>query len=128
MSTTCQKQDCPRFGLPMRWNTVRKLAVKGAPLDRTVEIKVFVCEQYGPRKTLHTHYTGPHDEQVTRLDMHGSYRYRDSETGEIVETAGPRGWKVSAAARKRISEATKKRWADPEKRARLIKGRFNRTN
>ena len=120
MNPICQKQGCSRFGLPLRWNTARRLAVKGAALDQTVEINVFVCEQYGPKKTLHAHYTGPHGEQVTRLNIRGAYRYRDSETGQIVETARSRGWKISAVGRKRVSNAVKKRWADPAKRALVL--------
>ena len=111
---TCNKDECPRNGQTLRWNAKRQPAIKGT--DQTTVINVFLCEQYGPQKTLHTHYTGPNGEAVERLDGHGSYRYRDNVTGQIVETFTKRkGWKISEEGLERIREA-KRTWWTPERR------------
>jgi hypothetical protein len=119
---TCTKSDCPRSGQPLRPNTERRVVVKGSDGD-TVSIHVFLCEQYGPQKTLHTHYTGPHGEPVERLNHHGSFRYQDSITGTVIETTcgvGPH--RFSPEARRRLSDAiTKRFWSDPVEKAHRVK-------
>ena len=113
-SPTCSLQGCARLGLPLRWNAQRRPMIKGT--DRSTVVNVFLCEQYGPQKTLPTHYTGPHGESVERLNRHGSFRYRDAVTGQVVETITVRkGWKLSPEGLERIRES-ERRWWTPERR------------
>jgi len=137
----CEREECERKGESLRHNTTQRMGVKGAKPRSTVLIHVFVCEAYGPQRTLHTHKTGPHGEKLEKLPEFAHYRFRDDVSGEVIETerrqvrrkfstAGIEGmqkaridhWSDSDKRRRtgeRISQAVTAAWKDPIKGARM---------
>jgi hypothetical protein len=89
----CELAGCEREG-KNGWfsGKPRAYPVKGANGQRTVAIRVVICKLQNPSRALHTWYLGPHGERCTKVltdggrPKHGCYSYRDSVTGEVIET------------------------------------------
>jgi len=116
---TCQKEGCPRKGQQIRLNTTRSLRVRGS--RKTLLIRVYLCEDYRHRRTLHTQLAGPHDEKLEKLGF-AHYRFQDAATGRIIETQrAPGNRKFSEQGLANIRAARREFWSDPQKREQACK-------